>query len=444
MQRALLWLVLLAMTAAGMAARAETDPMVGVSETDPFVTAPFLTRSALLEAVVDRNPSLEAARQAWIAASEEIAPASSLDDPTVSYAMAPTSVVSSSARFGAVLNVGQRLPYPGTLRHRGEVARARAATAEQDIAELRLELVVMASRLYDETWLVDRSLEINEQHLELLASLQRVAAGRYSAGLAPQQAPIQAEVERAHRLHHQVVLESERRRLGARLNALLHRPVGAPLPPAPSRLPVDVSTAAVDIEAPSRPEVARQQAEIGGLRNQVELERLRLKPDFQVTTTYNSMWRTPQHRWAVGLALRLPVWRQKLHASVAAAEARLLAGESTLTALSDTIAAEIESARASLEEAQHIVRLHRSRLLPATKDQLQAARAGFETGEVSMLALIDAERSLHDAELSEARAIAAVWSARAELDRALGRLPFSLPLDPAASQRAMPRVEDQR
>jgi len=62
-------------------------------------------------------------------------------------------------------------------------------------------------------------------------------------------------------------------------------------------------------------------------------------------------------------------------------------------------------------------------LVPAARDQVQAARSGFETGTNSFLALIDAERNLLNVELGHEEALANLGRRRAELDRALGRIP---------------------
>jgi outer membrane protein TolC len=433
MQRACVWLALFVLAHAGAdaAAPSEPDPVRSPASVERLASAPVLRRLALIEAVLARNPSLAASWQAWVAATEEIPQASSLEDPMASLSMAPRSIGSSEARFGEVLRLAQSFPFPGTLRLRADVAEANAAAAEQRFEGVRQRLATAASFLYDDYWLVGRALEITAQHIDLLQSFQRVATSRYATGLAPQQAPIQAEVEAAHLRHRQVVLRSERRKVVARLNALLHRPARSRLPPPPDRLDVDTSTGvAVEDDPPSRPEVAAQRAEVEALRVRVDLEELRKRPDFEVTTSYNSMWGTPEHRWTVGLGLRLPLQRKRLHAAVAEAEARLAVGESTLVALTDTVAAEVESALASLEEAEHVVRLYRDRVLPAASDQVAAARAGFESGEVSMLGLIDAARNLLTAELNLEEALAGVSSARVELDRALGRMPFGLVLDP--------------
>lgn len=396
-------------------------------QTDEPAFGPVLERHKLLATVLERNPGIAAARQAWEMARERIPQAESLDDPMASYALAPLSVA-GDARFGDQLRIGQRIPFPGTLRLRGEVAAAEAAAAGQRVEEVRLRLATMASLLFDGYYLVARALEVNAEHLRLLEDVQKVAVSRYGAGLAPQQAPIQAEVEAAHLLHRQVVLETDRRTLVAQLNALLHREPRAPLPAPPRELPVPAAPAREAIAATilaTRPELQTQRAEIEARRAAVKLKQLDFYPDFEVMTSYNSMWGMEEHRWMVGVGVNLPIWRKRIRAGVAEAEARLGSAQSTLARLEDEVQAEVEVALQDLHEALHVILLYRNRVLPAARDQIAAARAGFETGANTMLSLIDAERSLRTAELNYYQALADANTRRAELDRALGRLPFA-------------------
>ena len=66
-------------------------------------------------------------------------------------------------------------------------------------------------------------------------------------------------------------------------------------------------------------------------------------------------------------------------------------------------------------------------MLPAARDQVAAARASFESGGESMLGVIEAERSLRDAEQKSHEAVAGYWRERAALAQALGELPVALP-----------------
>ena len=399
--------------------------------TDPIAFGPTLEREELLAAVLARNPGIAAARQAWQAARERIPQAESLDDPMASYSLAPLSVASSDARFGDQLRVGQRIPFPGTLRLRGAIAEAEAAAAEQDLEEVRLHLATVASLLFDDLYLVERSLEVNREHVRLLEDFQSVAVSRYSTGLAPQQAPIQAEVEAAHLLHREVVLRKERRVIQAQLNALLHRLPGAPLPgPAPDilpeQLPLHRGEDLRERALAGRPEIEAQRAEVEARRLSVDLAELGAYPDFELTTSYNSMWGMPEHRWMVGVSVNLPIWRERVRARVAEAELRAAASESELARLADEVSAQVETAVAEVEESAHVLHLYRNRVLPAARDGVAAARSGFETGASTMLGLIDAERSLRTAELNYYEALADHASRRAQLERALGQLPFSL------------------
>lgn len=401
-----------------------------------------LERGELLEAVLDRNPGIAAARDTWEAARERIAQAESLVDPTASYSLAPLSLGSSDTRLGEQFRLGQRIPFPGTLRLRAEVASSGADAAGQQLDELRLRLATAASLLFDDYYSVVRALEINAEHQRLLEDVQAVAVSRYSAGLAPQQAPIRAEVEGAHLLHRKVALETRRRTLIARLNTLLHRDPRASLPPPPAELAVPDAWEGTG-EAPAaepalRPEVLGQHAEIAARRSALALARLALYPDFEASTAYNSMWATEEHRWTVGVGVNLPIRRRRAHAGIAEAEARLAAAESELARLEDQVRVEIEVAALELAEALHVVRLYRDRVLPAARDGIAAARSGFETGAATMLSLIDAERSLRTAELSYHQALADASSRRAELDRALGRLPFALPAAPVETMETEP------
>ena len=76
-----------------------------------------------------------------------------------------------------------------------------------------------------------------------------------------------------------------------------------------------------------------------------------------------------------------------------------------------------------LEESKHVLSLFETRLLPIAQRRIEAARAGFTTSQNPFMAVIDAERSLRALELEYQKARAEQVGRRAELDRAVGRVP---------------------
>src|SRR6266545_3951502 len=201
-----------------------------------FAGATTLERAAVVEAVLARNPDVEAARQAWRAALAGFPQAAALDDPMLSYSFAPLSIA-SDARFGQRVELAQMLPFPGKKRLAGEVALAEAEAARGSFEAVRLELALMASNLYDDLYVAARAIDVNRQHQELLAKLKKSAEAQYAAGRATQQDPLQAEVELVYLERDRVVLETDRDVVIAQLNGLLHRRPEAPLPVPPAEHP---------------------------------------------------------------------------------------------------------------------------------------------------------------------------------------------------------------
>ena len=410
--------------------RAESRAAGASATEDPFAGAAVLERAALVREVLERNPSIAAARYAWRAALERAPQESALDDPMLGFGVAPLSFGADDLDPGMRVDVSQRVPFPGKLALRGEVAAAEAEVASRDFEAARLRLAGMASRLFDEYYLAARSLAVNAEHVRLLGELQTVATARYEAGEAQQQDPLQAEVEHSHALHRDVVLTTRLRVAAEQIQTLLHRPPDALLPPPPAELllpaePVDESDAdalvADALEA--RPDVAAADARVRAGSSRVDLARREFLPDFTVSAAYDTSWQETALQPFVGLSFDLPLQVGRRRAALAQAQAELAGAESEREARVDEARFGVRSGLLREHEARHVLHLMESQQLPAARDQVAAARAGFVTGRGEFFSLIDAQRSLLRVELELEEARADVCRRRAELDRALGRVP---------------------
>jgi len=411
--------------------RASARPSPGsakaASEVRAIDGSDTLDRSTFVLAVLARNPSLESSRQAWRAALAEHAQERALDDPMLEYSFAPLSIAPSEVRYGQVITLSQKLPWPGKRALAGEVALAEAEAAQADFEATRLHLALMASLLFDQYYAVERSLELNQQHRALVRDIQSAAQAQYETGRASQQEPLQAEVELAHVEHQRIVLTSRRAIIAAQMNGLLHRAPETDLPPPPAALDIpDFTTgtsAQLQEEALSnRPELRGQHAKIRSRQAARDLADRESFPDFGVMASYNSMWAMPEHQWMVGFSLNIPLQLGRRRGAVEEADARVAQAKAELLSVSDEVRVAVEKARQRLIEAGHVVHLYRDRLLPAARAQIEAARSGYVTGQTGFQALIDSERSLRNVELSYQEALATFGERRAELVRALGRI----------------------
>jgi len=391
----------------------------------PFAGQPALDRASLVAEVLRRNPSVAAARFAWRAALARYPQETALEDPMVGYSLAPRSIGSGQAMQEAHrFEVSQAIPFPGKLALRGAAALAEAEASAHDYEAVRVRLAALASMLYDEAWLLDRSAEINRQHLALVRELHEVAIARYETGGAEQQAPLRAELEEATLLHREVELDSARRVAAQQLAALLHLRAAAALPPLPAALsPVAVELPDVDPDLAGLPALRAAEARVRARESQEALARRERLPDLRLTGAYDRSWNETDMRPMVGVQLEVPLQWARREAAIDEARAMLEQARRERARLGDDASAEVATARERLAEARHLRGLTRDRMLPAARDQLAAARSAFEAGRVGLADVIDAERMLRDAELGAEQALADESRRAAELSAALGRLP---------------------
>ncbi len=398
------------------------------AEQASFSDATALERAALVRAVLERNPNLDAARQAWRATLAEHPQARSLEDTMASYSLAPLSIRSDVVRFGQVVRLEQRFPTPGKFRFAGDVALAEAEAMRGNYEGVRLTLALMASSLFDEYYRVTRVLVLNDEHRQLIEDIRASAMVQYESGRASQQDVLQAEVELAHIIHQRFMLESERKVIVAQINGLLHQRPELELPAPPQQMTspsIDVpETAGLQQAALARrPELHAARSQLRAADAAVVLARRDYSPEIGLIGEYNSMWAETDHRWMTGVSLNLPFQIRSRKGAVDEAHARAEQAAAELSSMHDGVRVEVEQARQRVLEAQHVVHLYQVRLIPAARAQIEAAGFGYDTGRSSFQALIDAERSLRTLEIEYEGALAGLGQRAAELDRASGIVP---------------------
>lgn len=409
------------------------DSMVGDARRDDradgetrlarLLAAGALERRVLLDAVLAANRDVEAARQAWRASVAAVPAAGALDDPMLSYELAPLSIA-GQAPFGQRVELRQRIPFPGKRSLAADISLAEAEAARGVLAAQQSMVAELASQLFDDAYANARAVDVLAQHQTLVEQAKKVAEARVASGRGSVQDVLQAEVELAQLERERLVLETERVSINARLNGLLHREPRAALPPPPTELGLPASPdASAQLEAAAltkRPEQQSTDARIRGSQASAALAERSYWPDFELMASYDSMWDMAEHRWMLGVAVDLPLQRSKRAAEVAAARARVAQAQAERERTIDTIRVEVARTRRELDEAIATSKLYDTRLVPTAKARVEAAVAGFTTGQNDFSAVIDAERGLRDIELAGARARADAWRRRATLDRAVG------------------------
>jgi outer membrane protein TolC len=400
-------------------------PLV-VVDGDPFAGAAHLERAALIREVLARNPDVAAARAAWRAALARYPEETALDDPMVSYSIAPLTI--RDERVGQAVQIEEKLPTPGRRALAADVALAEAEAARGDVQTTRLDLALMASTTFDDYYVATRGLAINADHAKLVADFRKAVEIHFSTGHGSAQDAIEAEMEAAHIDHDRLALESQRDVAIAELNGLLHRAPDASIPPPPEalELPPDVDAPLATLETVAdgvRPELATERARVRGADAAVELANKDFLPQVSVMARYDAMWDMPDMRWMLGVTVEIPLARARRHAAVERAEADAARARSEAAKTEDAVRVDVARARDRVLGSEHVLHVYDAELLPLGKARVDAARAGFVADQNNFDVVIGAERALRSVELDREQMIADAWRRRAELDRALGRLP---------------------
>jgi outer membrane protein TolC len=389
----------------------------------PLLTAEdgALDRSALLDAVLARNPSAAAAQAALRGAEARVRAAGAFPDPSLRYELAPQSLW-RGPRGGHRVELTQPLTSWGKRGLARDAADAGAEAARFDLAALRLDLTLAASQLYDDYYLAARSLSVNAVHRELVAELQAASLARYEAGQAPKLAPLAFELEGARLEHREVELQAQQRIAAAQLNALLHRAADAALPPPPRALATPPAPALLALpSAGERPELQAAGARVAAREAEAKLARRARVPDVMLMAGYDGMWDAPEMRPMLGIELALPLSPSRRRGAIAEADALREEAQRTRERAEREADLAVAVARERLAEAHHALGIVREQILPAARDQAEAASAALAAGRGDFADAIQAERSWYEAELAAEEALVTTSRRAAELLRALGK-----------------------
>lgn len=396
-----------------------------------------LEREELILAALDRNPSVAAARSALQASIYRYPQATALDDPMLSYSFAPDSIGHKTfnnqpLRYGQTIELSQRVPFPGKRAHQGSMALADSYKMESEFELVQLELALTASMLFDDYYLVQKAIEINDSHLMLLNDSKYSAESLYVTGAIGEQDWLQVSLEIDQILTEKAGLESQQKIVLAKINGLLHQKPETALPLPPKELSIPI----IDIKNRDqfeeeaircRPDLASIRAQIEGSDAAIKLAELQYFPNFDIKASYDTLWDQPQYRPQVGVSMNIPfIQLEKKRSAISEATLNKNRLESEYLRLQDTIRVEIEEALQGILQNQRIVQLWKDSGLPLASEKLSSSQFSFESGQGTLMMVLEADRNLRTTELRLYNALAETWRQKAQLDRALGKMPNNL------------------
>jgi outer membrane protein, heavy metal efflux system len=193
--------------------------------------------------------------------------------------------------------------------------------------------------------------------------------------------------------------------------------------PVPAWLSADL-TQSISEALARRPDVQAARSALGRAEAALELARRQRLPDVMLSAGYaregpDTAPITPPSV-TIGAAFELPVLNQR-QGEVARAESDRVVAGITLGRVSGQAASEVLSVRAAYLAAREQVERMSDRLLDSARRARELVRLQYSSGAISLIDLLDAERTALSVELEYQQDLSALWTAVAQLATAMGR-----------------------
>jgi outer membrane protein, heavy metal efflux system len=378
-----------------------------------------LTLADVLRLSSERRDEMAAARARVRAGEARPAIVSALPDPMLSPALDHAPFGMLGADFSVTIE--QQFPLRGVRAHRraaalADVDRLRAA-ADLTALELGIEAVNAYVMLHERR----RTTALVDEQITFARDVVSAANARYASGTAPQADVLRAEVEVARLGALARALASQVRAAEAMLSTALALDADTVVPPlAPlTEAEPPPSWPAVKAALAARPELAAARAEIMRAEAGVQVMRDMSRPMLTVRTG-PARTMAEGTGWMAMVGMSLPIWRGKLRAGVAEAEAMRAMAEADLRAMARMIEGEAAVAVSHVQAAHDRHDALTRDVLPRARMAIEPAVAGYASGQLPLVSVIESVQALWLVQSDLIAADTELGLAWARLGRAIG------------------------
>ncbi len=392
---------------------------------------------AVLERLVNEalanNPELKALEDREDAFSQRPSQEESLDNPKVGFALLaiPTNSFSFTQEpmTQKQISISQKIPFPGKLPLKGDIARKETEIVREDYEENKNELVMQVKDAFRNLLLIDKTIDVTKENRDLLREFVKTTETKYAVGEGIQQDVLKAQVELSKMTDALITLAQKKESMAAHLNTLLNRPVDTPFR----------EIEGIDIEGMKHRGFVFTQDELQkiaeadrpvliGARHRIERSRLALRlaeknynPDFDVGVSYGQRDERPD--FVSGFVMvTVPLWHKtKEDKKVAEERANIRQAIEQYNTMKNTLFFRIRDAVAQIGKYQKKIELFKTGLLPQSRAALESAISGYQVNKVDFITLVNNQVTLYNYEIEYYRAVTDYENKISDIEATVGK-----------------------
>lgn len=356
----------------------------------------------LVRLALQRNPSLRVLRERAARLAQKPAQDRAYPDPTAEVA-AGNMAETAAGKTDAFAAIKQKIPFPGKLREAAAASASEAAAANRELAAMELRIIEQVRSAWWDFHLAAETDRLTRESKDLLGAVRSSVDAKVAAGQSSQADQLRLANENSQL--DKDLAESRRMTATARarLNALLDRDAGAPLPTARAT-PVS-GTAGLEAllarAAARHPEIEAANLHNQAFRHRLARAELEKYPDLTVGAAgaaIDSSGLSPmsngRDQLYATLGFNIPLWQEPRRAMIREAQAGMRETDAMADATRADLRFRIEDAWNRATAAREIIGLFESRLIPDASQAHQLALADYSGDRAPFNDVIDTWRQL--------------------------------------------------
>jgi outer membrane protein, heavy metal efflux system len=382
-----------------------------------------LTLTTAVKLAVRDNADLKSLRTRWEAMQQRSAQAGVLPNPMFTYSGMDMASGGSWPNTGEKrFMLEQEFHWFGKRALREGIAAKDAEAMQRELETMTREVVMMVKENYYDLYAVQRVIAITRDEEEVLRRMEKIAETMYGTGDRSQVDVLKAQTEITMLKQKLLEILAQESTVKAKLNTLLNRRADSPLGVAVTQ-PETGFTGSIEalfaIAATNRPEVKVAQAQVERYELEKKLMAKESVPDYRLGLEYRDI-AASDDMLMFTVSIDLPIWRSKYRAGVVEAEKMRESSQAARQSAERQSALDVQDASFKLQTARQSLVLLRTELIPQAETRFNASEAGYRTGSVDFMDLLESERFLLGAKMMAIMTEGTVGMQAARLERAVG------------------------
>jgi len=384
---------------------------------------------SLIQMLLERNPSIVAARRAVDAKRAMVTSARTLPDPSFTFEtmgnLIPPTLQAGDHSSARVLRFTQEIPFPGKLNLQGQIASAEADAEMWKYEEVRRETVAELKMAYYDLCLAQKLIEIVERSKELLRQFSEISQARYMVGQGAQQDLLKTQVEISRLLDRLMIMKREKESAEARINTLLYREPETPIGPLPEiTKPVFIWTLdqLYAKAVTNNPQVRMNRKEIDRSELSVALAKKSFYPDFEVGFSYYNRTDMPE-MYGLMFKAKVPIyfWR-KQRPELESATADLLGQRRQYDSTLSSLHFRLKDTFLRTATDSQLLELYGKAIIPQATLALESSLSSYRVGSIDFLSLLSNQNTVLEYEMKYYEMLADFCKALATLETLTGEV----------------------